>query len=61
MERIEDYRRAVGTDLWHKSPHCPNWPTQAFECSRTRPSSGRDCDACGSPQVRLTRQDKASR
>ena len=61
VERIDDYRRAVGTDVWHKSPHCPNWPTQAYECARTKPNSGRDCDRCASGQVRQSGQGKASR
>lgn len=46
MERI-DYRRAVGTDVWHWNPNCPNWPKQTFECTRHKPVTGEDCQQCG--------------
>jgi len=46
MERV-DYRRQVRSDVWHWHPSCPKWPTKAFECSDTAPTSGHRCKECG--------------
>ena len=45
----KDYRRAVGTDVWHWNPNCVKWPTKAYGCTQTEPSAGTKCKECGSP------------
>ena len=46
MERL-DYRREVGTDVWHWNPGCPDWPSKSFECAKSKPFTGQDCKKCG--------------
>lgn len=46
MELQPDYRRAVGTDVWHWNSNCPKWPQHSFECSRTSPKTGIRCQEC---------------
>lgn len=41
-----DYRRAVGSDVWHWNSNCPAWPTKAYECRSSKPTSGSDCKQC---------------
>ena len=46
MERI-DYRRAVGSAVWHWNPNCPKWPAKAFECKYEKPLAENLCGQCG--------------
>jgi len=47
MEQMQiDYRRAVGTTVWHWNSNCPKWPQHSFECSRTPPKNGERCEEC---------------
>ena len=48
MDR-QDYRRTVGTDVWHWNVNCPKWPDKAFECSSSKPVTGKECQQCGRP------------
>ena len=48
MDR-QDYRRTVGTDVWHWNPSCPKWPDKAFECTGAKPVTGKECQQCGRP------------
>ena len=44
---MAEYRRAVGTQVWHWKPTCPDYPTQNFEISNEKPTTGEPCPECG--------------
>src|SRR6188508_3348292 len=46
MDQQADFRRAVGSTVWHWNSNCPKWPQHSFECTRTSPKSGERCTEC---------------
>lgn len=43
--RKTKYRRERGTDVWHLSPDCSDWPLWNY-VERVTPGSGRVCAEC---------------
>jgi hypothetical protein len=43
-----NYRRKWGTQIWHSSPDCPNWPQSELEAEERaeKPASGDFCPDC---------------
>jgi len=42
-----DFRRGVGTHVWHWNPKCRDWPKYTFECTHNKPFTGNMCTTCG--------------
>jgi len=43
-----NYRRRWGTQVWHSSPDCPNWPQSELEAEERDeiPATGELCPNC---------------
>jgi len=47
-----EYRRKKGSDTWHFCKNCSRYPTENYEVSYTKPTSGELCDECLSKEKR---------
>lgn len=45
------YRRKKNSDTWHWCTNCSNWPTDNYDESYTKPSSGELCNECKSKEM----------
>ena len=44
---MAEYRRAVGSRIWHWRPVCTDYPTKAWEISKDKPTARESCPECG--------------
>lgn len=45
------YRRREGHDTWHWCSNCSTWPTNNYEESSSKPTSGEYCNECSAKQT----------
>jgi hypothetical protein len=43
-----EFRRNIGSDIWHWCENCSDWPMSNYESSHLKPTSGEYCDQCKS-------------
>jgi uncharacterized protein (DUF433 family) len=45
------YRRGAGHDTWHWCDNCSTWPSNDYEESSAKPTTGELCNECSARQV----------
>ncbi|MFT5820559.1 MAG: hypothetical protein ACI8ZM_001802 [Crocinitomix sp.] len=41
-----EYRKRKGSDTWHWSTDCPNWPVINYDCKLSKQTQGQHCEKC---------------